>query len=793
MRFPVISLVFFALAALTFARPVPLYAVTDIWDGRATLDFSGTLGYEDWSADGLRPSQFQAYRDVPRGFVLSSLHLYSEWTDPENPYYIKFFGRDLFQEDQVLGLQTGLYGVVRIRLGYKETPRLFSTGDRFLEGYAGDGRYTINPQIPETLQGFGTPIAPFQDDPAFRNALNGFLKDDGHDVDLKFIRKTSTAECLMKVADDLNFRLNYTHEDKDGTKLTSFGTYDQNFLPASSFQQFRVVLFEMPEPIDWSTNTVRAGLELNRDEGLAQLTYEFQDFSNGISALRWDNPFVSQDLAPGSPADPRLYGLDTAHGLISLPPDSYSQMGTLSGTWMLPFWKSRASWTLSGGGTWQNEGFAPFSQNTLMSTDIPNGRGGFLLANDPSALPARSLGGSVLNFTQNYQLTMRPLDALQVTAKYRYYYYDNKTTPLPFYGYSANGDSDWFTLPGGAQFENPTPGYLRQNASLDFDYSLSGAVSLRSGWTWERWRRWERDVSLTDEQGAGAGITLKPSKWLKVMVDYKYSVRDADGYIQEFAIVPEDPGLRQWDEDDRKRHAASTRALFSLLPGLSLEANGTLTRDSFDTDRLGLKGSLGWTAGTEMTYAPVSYLTVSASYGHRDDNSTLYGGSQLSALSGPDGPFFTDANLLYTSYREESDEVGLGVSGDIIPGVLTFSTGYNCNLGKIKAYSYNPYPRVPGDSINSSLPSPIDDTKVRDQEVRAGLEWRFTKNLSLNVQYLFEAFRVDDPMMNGLGNQVPDVYQDGQVYMENSHVLLLNSQYSNYTAHLGRATLTYRF
>jgi MtrB/PioB family decaheme-associated outer membrane protein len=761
----------------------PAMAVVQMFDGAATADFSGELGVQQKWVSGERPSQFTAYRDLPNGFAWGAFHFYAESNDPEQPYYLKLFGRDLLQDDQILGMETGLRGDFRLRLGYKETPRLYSTGNHFLEQYAGNGRYVIDPNIPQTLQAFpdpaGSAVLPLTDDAAFRSSLANFLKG-AQSIDLRTDRKTSTAELIKRINDSLSFRLNYQHDDKEGTKLTGFGAFDRNFVTATNFEQFRAVLFELPEQVDYHTDILRAGLDFTRDEGLVQLTYEFQNFNNGIDTLRWDNPFRAADRTAGSPADPNLFGLVTAHGLMDLPPGGHSHIGTLSGTWMLPLWKSRFTWTLTGGGTWQDDRFAPFTQNSVMTaSNLPGLPLVSTLTPDGGSLKA-----AVLNFTQNYQLAMHPSDALSLTARYRYYYYDNKTPNLLFPGYSGNSDSEWVA----GLIKSTAPSYLRQNGDLDAEYMISRQFSARMNIGWERWRRWERSEPVTDERKLGAGLTVKPAKWAKLLVDYKFGRRDAGPYDARMNIGPDEQTARQSDLDGRTRHMAETSLIMNPTKDLDIRANGSYTCDGYDTSRLGLRRRCGWLAGTQVSYVPAAPVTVTAGYSLNENRSLFLGGDKISAAA-PAGPFFQDQNFVYTKMRDKSENYSLGASGYIIRSVLTYDVSYNYTRGTVTTNPYNP--NIP--DINGAVALPLESTRVATHCAKAGLFWQLSKNLSLNFRYLFEKFNVADPAWDVLGNQISPLYQDGALYIEDSRALLLNSQYSNYTAHAGSVTLSYSF
>ncbi|MBI5191515.1 MAG: MtrB/PioB family outer membrane beta-barrel protein, partial [Nitrospirae bacterium] len=218
-----------ALIALLIV-PVMAMGDMDMMDGKATAGSDGALGYQYTHADGDRPSQFGAYRDVNKGFVFESLHLKGEWNDPARPYYFIFDGKDLGQDDQVLKAGMGRYGNFRLDFKWTEYPRLYASGVRFVEGYSGNGRYTISPLVQTALDPINgvTPYVNFDPAPgsAMRTAVMG-LVNSASGTDLRVDRERGTLDYLQKLAPGLNLRVNYTHDYKEGTKLSSTGVYQR--------------------------------------------------------------------------------------------------------------------------------------------------------------------------------------------------------------------------------------------------------------------------------------------------------------------------------------------------------------------------------------------------------------------------------------------------------------------------------------------------------------------------------------------------------------------------------------
>jgi MtrB/PioB family decaheme-associated outer membrane protein len=608
---------------------------------------------------------------------------------------------------------------------------------------------------------------------------------------LGFDRETSKVEYLHHIRPGLDFRIKFMHEKKEGTKLASGGVYDRNLITTANglvdeFEQFRAVVFELPERIDYDSDILDAGLEASGDGWTAGLTYTFQNFENNINTLRWDNPFRATARVSGGGALQRLRGLASSAGIMDLPPDMYSHAGTLTGSVELPM-SSRFTGTVSVGGTWQEDPLIPYSANTAMVTDV---------AATPAttlARPRSSLDGFVMNFVQNYVLTSNPVEPLTITARYRYYYYDNKTDQIDFPGYAELADSQWHA----GDVVTKTPSWRRQDAGLEADYEVTSAVSVRGVYGWEQVNRQGRNVEETNEHTVGAGVTLRPAPWVKALVDYRWSNRDAGAYTAGLAQSAEAESSRQWDQHDRSRHDVKASATMGLMEALELCLDTAYVYDSYNTDRLGLRRAYGWEAGAELTYTPAEFITITANYSHEDYRSRINGGAKSSVAAPEAAGDFSDAGFFHTKTTDRADNAGVSVDGVIMPGRLEFETGYNYTRGKGRLYTFNPNGLTPDVTRSSAVALPYDDTKTVNHEVRAGLTYRFLKHFAVRLRYLYENFEVDDPSWKNLGNQIATASETlsatTAVTSETSRVALLNSQYSDYQAHVGAVLFSYIF
>lgn len=781
-----------------------------ILDDKLTVGSDAALGYQYTHSEGDRPSQFEAYRDVHKGFVFESIHLLGEWNDPAKPYYFRFDGIDLSQADQNLYLETGRYGEFKLGFKWVESPRLYSTGNRFMQTYQGNGVYTMLDATQTLLQIDPPTVGGTYDmfDPSNTTVLRNNLLaviNSSPSVDLRVDRERGTASYLQKLAPGLNMKLNYTHDFREGTKLTGVGVYHRIFLSPADVasgepavvstsgengERWRITMVEVPQPIDYDSDLLTFGLELTKKNWFASLQYDFQQFNNNISTLTFDNPFNLTDRN-GTPSA-TLRGISSARYQLDLAPDSSSHTGTLSAGVDLPM-NSRFTATVSAGMTLQDDPFLPFSTNTAIPTDTDPVAPGVQLASDPASLPRSSLDGMILNFVQNYVLTSRPIDKLKVTAKYRYYFYDNKTDDITLPGYSELWDAQWNAgLANGPK----NPSYLRQNGSLELDNEISPMLSARADYGWERWRRWERNVARTDEHRLGGGFTVKPADWAKVMVDYHWANRKGGDYTRTTTGDSlEAAGARMFDQSNKHGHEVDARFSVSPTEGLNIAANGSYHISGFNTASLGLDEDRSWSAGADASYTLLDTINIMANYSHEESRFMTLGGSKTGAVAGAvsDGTQYSAANLFNTELLDKVDNFGVGINGFAIPDTLEFGTYYNYTRSRGETVTVNPNPRTVADSINSSQALPYDDIKMDNHEVRAEMSYHFLKHFSVNLKYTFEKFKFSDPAWNDMGSQIDQVVQDGVVVEDTQRVALLNSQFSSYDSHAAAVTLSYHF
>jgi MtrB/PioB family decaheme-associated outer membrane protein len=183
-------------------------------------------------------------------------------------------------------------------------------------------------------------------------------------------RKRIGTGLSLDMAKPFFVNINYTHEQKEGTKVTGAATGNPG---AASL--------ELPEPVDYRTEGVKIECGYAKNPFFISLDYFYSEFKNGVEDLN----FVA---ASGWTAGP-----------FSLPPDNHLNRFSLKGSVKLPL-NSRFSMNLSDASTKsETHSFAGFS-------------------------------GKVRTRNYDFTLTSNPLNFLDGKVYYKYYQRDNRSTGI---------------------------------------------------------------------------------------------------------------------------------------------------------------------------------------------------------------------------------------------------------------------------------------------------------------------------------------------------------------------------
>lgn len=800
-------------------------ADSEIMGGKAIINGEINAGIQQTVVDGYK-DKLNEYRDLRNGFLVNDFRFKVDGVD--SPYFLDIKIKNPEQDNEFYQVNGGVHGKYSFGFTQDNTPHNFSSGKLLLND-AGGGRYVIGDVVQQQLQANevirsqrlnnlgatstagGALINPADaQNRAQDAAMTGIVSNlYGSANTIKFgLQREKTGYAFdYRISDDAKVWVKVSNEKRTGTRRISQGTYERynNGVTTTTagvgdrghlVDYFLVAGVELPETIDYRTTTLNVGTGVYKKNWLADVEYTFTNFDNKVQSLVWDNPFrltsAQATNANDTAGNPFNRGR-SALGQISLTPDSQSHDIAVNGSVELPL-HSRLSGTISYGWITQNQEFDPY---TLNSAVIANS-----VAGTPSAaglaLPQNSLNGKVGTLFQSYQLTSKPVEPLTVTAKYRYYNYDNKSDNITFPGYSAFGDSYWRTekndVSAGqdALVRNEALSFTRQNAELAVDYHLLKSLTVMAEGFWEGWDREQLRIDGTTELGVGAGFIFKPVRTATLKGNYRYAHRTVDGYkTGNTKENPEAVGLVNYDWADRIRNKANLRFQALPLESVTVALSGSYLKDEFGGEnRFGLKKNESAIGGVDVTYAMSDTFSVYANYAREYRKGSMQSAAKDDSFDNPAtaanettiGPFNPE-NYWNSTTTEKVDTVGLGVTVQIIPEKLTLNTSYTYSNSAMDISTVNPNGAVKlANAAAQALPT------VRNilQEVRADIGYNFTKNLKTGVTYLYELYTLNDYANSA-------AYMAGSSFENSTKYLFAGANNYSYDAHVVGAYVKYKF
>ncbi len=346
----------------------------------------------------------------------------------------------------------------------------------------------------------------------------------------------------------------FSHAERTGTDATG--------------ASFLTEALQLPEPLDYVTNDVRAGALWSDAGASMRIAYSGSWFDDRLDGLLFANPYAP--LVPGS-----------SSGLLSRAPDNNLQQASVSGEVTVPLWSGVLTYLGSVGRLAQEGTFIP----------------GSTLAADPVLLPG-SLPGDIDLTHYALGLALRPAARLALRGRATYDGRDDHTAVFAI-PYVVTD-----TLPGGTAV---TPRYGEDRARLtgSADYRLFRWARVSAGGNYVHTHYGVGQVlsSLSELQAWGQ-LTLVPRAAWNVTVKGGSSRRDASRFNAAALPLGENPLLLAYDYAPRDHEFLQVRATWAIDARLAWSLQGSAATDAYRLSQFGLRdgrqrelsSTLSWTA-----------------------------------------------------------------------------------------------------------------------------------------------------------------------------------------------------
>jgi MtrB/PioB family decaheme-associated outer membrane protein len=714
--------------------------------GLRTLDDEGDAANLERNSDGLGDGSFLELLEV---------------TGDKGANYFAVSARDLGQLDQSMAVEAGIYGKLKLGVGWLEQYRNYTDG-RFLGTRTTDGRWSV---ADATQQGLEAGFTPLNMDPtsAGQASLFDFLANS-QVVSLDQRRRTGGVSIAYSPVQGFGLRAGYQRQDRDGFKAVSSGAYRRTATGANVIgglgESFRTYGLEFPMPIDYRTNSLNFGADYRRDAWFVDFEYRYTQFDNEIGRLIYDNPllFNGQSNQVGGAA---LHQMD-------LPPEYRSTAYTVTaGLRQLPL-RSRLTATLSSDRTTQDDPFIPFTVNRALLDDAGN-----VVAD--LALPASDLDGEVTTTLFNLVLNSRPLDPLAVNLRFNRYDYANDSRVITWDGWASIGESTWKDFDGSVDvqqpFRNRVPEYTRTRYGLDGTWSFTPAWRLKGEYLNEEYDRNADRYADNKEDIFRVTLLATPLEWASLKLGFRTASRDIDGAYEEHlanGVQDEWVESRMFDMATRDRDAWDTSIDLEVGERVTVGLSGSRFKDQYDQEFYGLHEAKGIDLGADINFLMREGLTVAAYYSRETLKSKQLNRTKSDLTGG--GTFEVPENDWATDIEDETNAYGLDIDATLVPDrlMLSLTADVAKSTGKIDTRNTN---FLAGTTVSGAVAHPWPDTEIESTELKLQLTYVWSEQLSTGLRYLYLKQSVDDfaidntRLYNGTSVDAQNNVQSHQIYM----------------------------
>ena len=419
---------------------------------RATVEFVpvGVTGDEG-------AAKFREYQDLASGAYLNHFLVMIE--KPASAFHFDAIGGGVARSDQYYGFDVGKYNSWRVRGSFSEIPHVFTSTYRSLWDGTGTDAFTLRGLRPGGTTDANTTQA---------NMLLAISATP--DSDLELSRKRSRARFDVPLPGHWKAFASYAHERRDGNR-----PFDAVFGGGGGGGNV-----EIPEPIDYNTQDVRAGLQFANPTTNVNLEAAGSFFQNDIDTLMFQNPlFITTNTIAGVPAT------TFTQGQFDLYPgnDYFNVKGELARKFPKVF-KSRVTGVFSLARFQQNDNLIPWAVEPLTGGTI-NGVPTAGVWDTTAALSRQTADARIDTTLADVGILLNPARALAVRGKVRYYDTDNSTRYFacnPLTGQWGrllnNGSGGSFVTPNLTAGNNPSGTLNTGYNSSGCDYAATQALGL---------------------------------------------------------------------------------------------------------------------------------------------------------------------------------------------------------------------------------------------------------------------------------------------------------------------------
>ncbi|GEM_PF-6531809 len=518
------------------------------------------------------------------------------------------------------------------------------------------------------------------------------------------------------------------------------------------------VINQLPAPIDQRTTDGGLSIEWMPAKTVVRLNGNVSSFEDNISSIHFD------DLMWSVPTSSK-----PSQGLYSQPPSNLAQQaGLFVSLDQIP--KTRVTANVAVGRWYQNAAFLPYTADSAATfgyNAVPN--------------PA-NLGGRVDTFSQQYQVTVMPIQKLKLVARFRGYEMDNRSNAVTVGGKAATG--------GSATGGNSYPTYFGNRTYTgegEARYDLLKVVGLNGGYIYQDVFRTDREFAKSIERTVKGGVDVTPVKGVKVALTGSQAQREVSQYNATAWLASGDmPGLRRFDEANRIRKDLGGDLRLSPIKTVNVSYRFTHGTDDFQPNGDLTGQDVGGAVTTTLQYGLLNDKHVMHSVtgdwqvSEKVGLNAMYEHELYNALQADSAGVQDTAHYWKASTEEHYIVYGIGMDADL-------GSGLSSNLGYTRASSLGRVLMTDQASTATVIEGGLPDTTTLQDDYTAKLTVKLDNTWSLAGSYTLEVYKVNDFANQFQGQVITNPVTGALVGV------FLGDHPSNYIASIAGAQVTAKF
>lgn len=660
----------YLLITMMVFAPLCVFSAEDtkseiINEEKSTLDFeAGVIGtYPNISGN---EAKFNEYGDMKDGVVGAYGNIFLHY-DNQKGYFLDFIATDIGYETQSYKLDGRKSGDFRYYFYYNEIPHNI-TWD------------AITPYI----------------NPGSDNLVYGGNIGTWTPFDYSTLRKNYGGGISVERLKPFYVDFSVSQEKQKGTK--PFGAEG-----AAGFGN----AIELPEPIDYTTDHLKAEVGYAKQPFFVSAKYLFSQFSNSNEYLLFRNPFLS--------TQPNV-------DVMPLAPDNKYQKFALVGNVKLPM-QSKFNMNIA-------YSDAKSEMNLLNSI----WRGDVLT---PVALSSNTFHGEIKQQNYDFILTSSPISFLEGQIFYKYLRTDNKSDKIT----SADGTS---------VITNEPFDYKKESFGGELDFRLYKGLHFLAGYKHINIERNLIDIPSNTDDIYSAALIYRLMGYGVLRLKYEKLHRAAD-YVFTDPTGTNRINLyqRRYDTAPKDKDTFKATAQFTPFDELSVDLGYKYAKSDYSDTAIGLQNNTVNEFSVDLDYTFNKYLRL---FGYFDYETRKTNQFQRSFSTNPD-PFggIQDASNFnwQSNQKDKTYDYGIGIDINAIPKKLSLRFSYdNIKANGENDFTYLTAAALTGGRNNDNIDISAWDDYRREFFIAKAI-YQATPSLTLTAGYAYEQYRSSDAQYNG--------------------------------------------